>query len=77
MVLPKLHNSPGMLFGVFDGHSGGAAADFCKKELFQCLEYFKNFNIELLSKKSFTVCDQAFLDVAISEKRFSDARSGM
>ncbi|ETO29292.1 hypothetical protein RFI_07831 [Reticulomyxa filosa] len=40
-VRPILHTHPlkGMLFGIFDGHSGKFTSEFCKNELFDFIEY--------------------------------------
>uniref|UniRef100_A0A7S2XAZ7 PPM-type phosphatase domain-containing protein n=1 Tax=Lotharella oceanica TaxID=641309 RepID=A0A7S2XAZ7_9EUKA len=84
----RLRKSPGSLFGVFDGHSGTAASGFCRDDLFNILEFKHQKALAnkrrtkeateppLLNPPVFKEADDAFLQVALAERRFIDGNAG-
>jgi len=77
-VLSGLPTSPSsMLFGVFDGHSGGMCSDFAKRHFFKFVNAFakkeKKEGTELLTAQSFLNADKYFLDYADKVKDRSGA----
>lgn len=75
----------GTLFGVFDGHGGGAASAFCRDELFGFISYHfnklhervnGNSTLSALTPEPFLDADECFLTQAITERRFLEARAG-
>lgn len=79
-IATRLNKAKGILFGVFDGHSGKAASSFCRDELFSFLAYFHAENccsdIDLIDPKIFQLADSCFLTRAFNEKRYRDGLSG-
>lgn len=77
-VLPNVPTSPGsMLFGVFDGHSGGACSQFCKEHLFKFLvkeaKEQKKTGCDMLIPQAFLNADNFFLNWALGKKDRSGA----
>jgi pyruvate dehydrogenase phosphatase len=67
------------LFGVYDGHSGSAASNFCRTSLLEyCLHYrLRGWSKQLLSNTPFLHADNHFLHAALSNpKHFSYGLSG-
>jgi len=72
---------PGLLAGVYDGHSGRAASAFCRDRLFDFIE--KHFQqskqtdpSKLLAPEAFLDADAFFLESNFRNRRFEDGLSG-
>lgn len=75
----RLHRAKGSLFGVFDGHSGGAASKFCRDHLFDILEYrYQECDAKkpLLDAESFLEADRVFLDTNWADGDYAAGNSG-
>ena len=78
-VLPSVAAPPGgILFGVFDGHSGGDASAWCRDELLAYLTYYRwsNRTDALIHKRAFLDADHHFLELALRDKRMAAGLSG-
>jgi len=77
-IRPVLKSDGGSLFGVFDGHSGTAASQFCKNELFDYFEWYyaNGYTNDLLAAAPVLHADDHFLKLALIDHRPLDGLSG-
>ena len=78
-IVPSMNVSSGMLIGVFDGHSGNSASQFCRNELLQYLQYYKSIdttNQSLINTIPFIHADHDFLDYSWIDGVYDNGLAG-
>lgn len=74
-VRRQLQRAPGMLIGVYDGHSGDACSEFCRQQLFDYIEYYDALNRSAVSQgEDSEAAEKAdFQDCVLTEEAFLNA----